>query len=147
MRYLKESHHSSVFPVKLLMVYIFCLSQFPFLDYLSIWDNCEAYDESTNLWLAWGLIFCVPLLVVVFLAIRHFQKMPIFAAFMILSAFWYIWDTLCIYLSTGFRLDMDIGLQPLGFFMLLAVFAIPFFVVYLTWRVWPRKQAGGLPAN
>ncbi len=144
---MKPAIQSSIFPIKLLMAYVFTVSNLPVLDYLSIWDNCEAFDESWNLWLIWDLIFCIPFLGIVFLAIRHFRKMPIFASFMIFAAYWYIWDTLCNYLSMGFREDMDIGLQPLGFFSILAVFAIPFIVIYLIWLFWPRRQAEGLPAS
>jgi hypothetical protein len=138
---------ASLFPIKLLMAYIYAVSLFPFLDYLTVWDNCEAFAESQNLWLLWDIILCVPFLPVVFLAIRHFRQMPFFAGFMIFATYWQMTDALMCYLGSGFRPDFDFNLDPLGFLLILVIFAIPFIAIYLIWRFWPRRQAEVLPAQ
>jgi hypothetical protein len=145
---MKGDPHGSIFPLKLLMAYVVfvSLNHLIFAIKISDSDNIGRWENVWNWTLGWSLVLCVPLFGVITSALWHFRKMPVFAVIMILAALWHIGTTLWFYICFGFDPRFNTDPQPLYFFRAALICAVPFVVVYLVWRFWPRKQANGLPA-
>jgi len=145
MKDLKGDHQSSIFPVKLLMAYVV---SFSLLFTISVFaeDNQGREIEGWNAELEFSLVLCVPLLWLIYSALRHSRRMPVFAVIMALIALWHVIVTLIEYCQMGFDPRFDLDLALLNCLIAALVWGVPFVVIYLVWRFWPRKQAEGLPA-
>ena len=137
----------SVFPVKLLMAYIVSFSLLLTIGFWIDFGDLEQEIEGWNSTLEFSLILCIPLLWVIYAALRYSRRMPIFAAIMALLALWHVGITLIDYWQEGFDDRFDLDLQLLNCLIAALVWAIPFVAIYLIWRFWPRKQAVGLQAK
>jgi uncharacterized membrane protein (DUF485 family) len=134
------------FEVRLLILYILCVSSFPTLIAFSIWDNCEAFVENWNWVMGWSFILLGPLLSALYLACRNFKRMPFVALITGLLVSFHVISTL---LSYGFYPQFDprmdpgtpIDLDVLYYLRAAVVVALPFIVVYLLWRFWTRLKA------
>jgi len=136
-----------MFPLKLLIAYVVSFSLWPTLVFFAEEsDNQRLIIEAWNADLEFCLILCIPLLWVIIAAVWHFRRMPVFAVIMILIAMWHIGDTLALYFSASFNPESTFDLQILNCLIAALIWAVPFVVIYLVWRFWPRKQAVGLPA-
>jgi len=152
MKDLKEDIHSSIFPLKLLIAYVVSYCLLPTIAFLADFGDLEGEEETWNADLELSLILCLPLLWVIISAVWHFRRMPIFAVIVILIAMLHIGDTLGWYFSddgfiNGFPPGFELSYSPLGCLITAMVWAVPFIVIYLVWRFWPRKQAEGLSVN
>jgi hypothetical protein len=147
MKDLKRGTHSSIFPVKLLMAYIVSFCLLPTITFWLDFGDQEGEIEGWNSVLELSLIFCVPLLWVIYVALRYSRRMPVYAVVMALIALWLVVITLIDYYQQGFDNRLDLDLQLLNCLIAALVWVVPFVVTYLVWRFWPRKQAIGLPAS
>jgi hypothetical protein len=140
---MKGNHHSSIFPLKLLMVYVVFVSldHLIFAIQISDPDYIGRWEDVWNWTLCWCLVLCIPLFGVILSAIWCFRRMPVFAVIMILVALWPIGTTLWFYICFGFDPQFDINLQPLHFLRGALVFAVPFIIIYLIWRFWPQRKS------
>lgn len=149
MKDLKGSTRDSIFPVKLFIIYVLLLTfvtgmvdgPLDFIFGLGFPHPEDAFESFAEM-----LALSPALLIVIFLVIWYFRRMPIFAwptSLMALWLIWVIWDSY----SPGFDTDFPNDLNTLGFIEAPFKLAIPFVVIYLVWYFWPRKQAGGLPVN
>jgi len=142
MKDLKGDIQSSLFPVKLLMAYVVCVSlcQLIFAIQISDSDNIGRWEDVWNGVLGRCLVLCIPLLGVILSAIWCFRRMPVFAVILILAALGHIGTTLWFYICFGFDPRFNINLQPLYFLRGALVFAVPFIVIYLVWFFWPSVK-------
>ena len=67
---MKEGIHSSIFPVKLLMAYIVSFCLWPTITFWLDFGDQKGEIEGWNSVLEISLIFCVPLLWVIYAALR-----------------------------------------------------------------------------
>lgn len=144
MKTVQEGNRSSIFQVKLLTVFVlsFLFARgivdgpldpgFPYPE-----DYAESYAEM--------VAFSPALLIVIFLAVWNFRRMHIFATLAGSMALWLIWVIYEDYWP-GFNTDFPNSFQPSSFFVTALIWAIPFLIIYLIWRFWPRRQTEGLPA-
>ena len=129
---MKGKNRNSVFPVKLFITYVLSLT------FCIVAGDSPYYDMQ----LAYCLALCPALFIVIFLIVWNFRSMPIFS----IGA-----GSIALFLAIFDRYDpsrltdYSINFGPLAGFS--ASLAVPFIIIYLIWRFWPRKQAGGLPAS
>ena len=139
---MKVNHHGSIFPLKLLMAYVVCISLYQLIFAIQISDSdyIGRWEDVWNWVLGRCFVLCIPLFWVMFSAIWCFRGMPVFAVIMILAALWHIGTTLWFYICFGFDPRFNINLQPLYFLRGALVFAVPFVVIYLVWFFWSRRK-------
>lgn len=129
----------SIFPARLLLTYVTLVTLIPTFQLWLDFDSIERSIEDWNWELAWSLILLLPILGVVYFAVRYFRQMPFFAGAIIFVALWNAAATVCGYFHDGFDHRFDIELQPLAFLRGALVFAAPFVVIYFIWRCWPQR--------
>ncbi len=132
----------SVFPAKLFVVYVLWLTFFtglidgPIAGFFSLGSpHPEDMAES----FARMLALAPALLSVIFLVLWNFKKMPVFAMVSGAFALWLSWVIWSSYYP-GFDTDFPNYFDMTGLFFTAALFATPFVLMYISWRVWPNKE-------
>ena len=138
------SRARSLFPIKLLVIYLVVISLLP--TFFMLWDLGNV-EESTELWnpiLALSLILCTPLLFVISLSIWYFRRMPYFASIFTAWSILIIAETVGSYYGQGFdsRFDVDLSrINLIGLFGCFFCIGLPFILTYFIWRFWPQKKS------
>jgi hypothetical protein len=141
MKDLKEGIQDSVFPVKLFCSYVLFFTfvtgiiDGPIAGLLSLGFP---YPEDYALSFADMLALTPALLTVIFLVLWNFRRMFIFAILAGCIALWFIWIIWESY-RPGFDTDFPNNFEPWGLLYAGLFFAVPFVVIYLVWRFWPRR--------
>ena len=142
MRDLNNGIQSSVFPVKLFIVYVLLLIFFTGLidgPVAGVFSLGSPHPEDIAESFARMLALSPALLGVVFLSVWNFRRMPEFATFSSCFALWLSWVTLGSYWP-GFDTDFPNYFDMTGLLSVASLFAIPFVVFYIAWRNWPHKE-------
>jgi hypothetical protein len=134
------NNQGSIFPTKLLMAYIVSFCLLPTITFWLDFGDLEGEEEGWNSVLELSLIFCIPLLWVIYAALRYSRRMPVYAVIMSLIAVWLVAITLLDYYQEGFDDEFTLDLQLLNSLVAALIWAVPFVVSYLTWRFWPRRK-------
>jgi hypothetical protein len=145
MKDLRGGVRNSVFPVKLFIIYVLSLTFVTGMVNGPLNPGSpgpEDYAES----FAWMLTLSPALLIVIFLVVWNFRRMPIFTTMAASFAIWLTWEIREAYWP-GFDTDFPNYFRLWDFLDADLIFVVPFVLIYLVWRFWPRKQAGGLPVH
>jgi hypothetical protein len=134
------------FEVRLLVLYILCVSSFPTFVVYSDFGSIESSIEDWNWVLGWSFILIGPLLGALYLALRNFRRMPFLALLTCASVGFHIYTTVYDYgFYPRFVPDMDPG-TPISLCVPCylrggAIIALPFVALYLLWKFWPNLKS------
>jgi len=148
---LKKGNADSKFPVRLLIVYLLCITSLPTLTVMGDFNNLEATEEEWNWVIGWSYLLIGPLLAALYLAFRNFRRMPVLAIVTALFALFHVATTISDYgfipkyvPDVRFGFDESTGAVDLSissYLQFSATLAIPFLIVNFLWRFWPLRRA------
>ena len=142
MKDLKEGIQSSVFPVKLFVVYVLWLTFFTGLidgPIACVFSLGAPHPEDIAESFAMMLALSPALLAVFILAVWNFRRIPVFGICSTGFALWLLWVIWSGYWP-GFETDFPNYFHMTGLLFAASFFAVPFVLMFIAWRIWPHKD-------
>jgi hypothetical protein len=150
---LKHDAAFSKLPVRLLIVYLLCITSIPTLVVMGDWDNLEATEEEWNWVIGWSYLLLGPVFAALYLVLRNFRRMPVLAVFTALFALFHVITTISDYgfiprfvPDVRFGFDESTGtvaLSIISYLLFSLVLAAPFLIVYFLCKFWPWRESRG----
>jgi len=137
-------NQQSLVPLRLLLLYAFCIGLLPTIGFWLDFGNLEAEEEGWDSDPVFSVIVSVPLVVASWIALRNIKRLPILALLLTLFTAFHLWSTYSLckmgFLGTPYS---DPGLSTdafKGYAETFGLWAIPFLTAYLLWFFWTERK-------